>query len=280
MSCKTVYIFWHLHHTFELVIASGSVLSNMQLFDSRLSLHIELFDGESGYHSLSVAFSKIDLAVAHIYSSPTNLSNLDTPPADNGMACSDAFLRGILSLSSDWSPGLEFRPRTSSNVSLFCKYKAIGTITEVNLRRVRLVSTTAEGEVGPVLRQFPRTDTSLHDPVHGWGSINHVGQPRVPNKPVISAFQLQFYFHIGGILTSRARSARGHIPSPCSRPIVCGLRDPYQLAGPPIQFRLLQSPTYGEVPPRSSRSTCCRTGRSQSMYRPWYHLSHRSVGVV
>lgn len=73
-----------------------------------------------------------------------------------------------------------------------CKHSAIDTIAEVNLRRVRLVGSTAEGEVRPVLRQFPSTDTSLHDSVHGWGSVNHVGQPSVPMKGTRSAFRLKF----------------------------------------------------------------------------------------
>lgn len=63
-------------------------------------------------------------------------------------------------------------------------HTAVSIIDKMHLRRVWLVSTTAESEVRPVLRQLPSADTSLQDLVPGWGCINHVAQPSAPTYTI------------------------------------------------------------------------------------------------
>ena len=50
----------------------------------------------------------------------------------------------------------------------------------LNVRRVCLERSAAEGRVGAVLAELPGTDASLHDLVGVWGRINEVGDPGVP----------------------------------------------------------------------------------------------------
>lgn len=50
----------------------------------------------------------------------------------------------------------------------------------MNVRRVCLERSAAEGRVGAVLAELPGTDASLHDLVGVWGRINEVGDPGVP----------------------------------------------------------------------------------------------------
>lgn len=100
----------------------------------------------------------------------------------------------------------------------------------LNLRRVRLERSTAEGWVGAVLSQLPGTDASLHDLVGVWGRINKVGDPSVPVHVNSTSRRTTCHPFMGSELTSRAQCGRRRILPPCNRPIVFGLSGKTPLA--------------------------------------------------
>jgi len=59
--------------------------------------------------------------------------------------------------------------------------------TRSHVRRVGLESSAAEGGVGAVLGQLPGAVSALQDLVGGRGSIDHVGDPSVPEAELIAS---------------------------------------------------------------------------------------------
>lgn len=60
-----------------------------------------------------------------------------------------------------------------------------------HVRRVGLESTTAERQVGAVLRQLPGAQTSLHNLVGRRGRIDQVGDPAMPGPCQLNVLSAQ-----------------------------------------------------------------------------------------